>query len=585
MPAIRRVLCVSAALFVLALLATSANGVEFSAPSFDESDVTHDSLVTHFEDNLAFKSPLTNFPGLSAPLSAHHANTLRGVSKKADIGPPTAKFLHGVASGDPLANAVIIWTRVTPVSGRAPVAVVQYQVATDASFKSIVKRGAVITSDDIGHSVKVDVQGLIPATTYYYRFMVHNEVSPVGRTKTLVGNTTDLASLNLAVVSCANMPHGYFHAYDAIAKRNDIDVVLGLGDYIYEYDVSGYPPVGGMLPATRDPVPAKVTSTITDYRMRYAQYKSDPQLQLLHAQKPWIVVWDDHEFADNAWIGGAVNQDDARDGPWSARKLAAMRAFHENIPIRPSHAHGDKYRVYRSFQIGNLVDLLMLDTRMDGRMQQDTGDRATRELMGAEQEQWLHSNLKSSKAKWRIIGNQMMIATLPEKINPALLPPGFPAAAAADLKSSDTWNGYPKPRKALLDVLYQNKINNTVMLTGDFHGSVASDIPADGSGIPKPNAPSVMTEFVGPSITSASPAQDSAILNEYAKPLVAMVNPSAKWVDLYRHGYMFVAVTPAKVRVEYNYVRSVKSLDGGATTAVAVLETASMANRITAVQS
>ncbi|KAJ3370014.1 hypothetical protein GGF31_004865 [Allomyces arbusculus] len=580
MPVIRHLLAVSAAAVLLAL-ATSVHAIEFSASSFAESNISYETLADRFEDNLAFQSPVANFPGLSTPFSAHHILELLKLPTLPAHSVPAVKFLHGVASGDPVADAVIIWTRVTPAAGNAPVAVVQYQVATDSAFASIVKRGVVVTSEDVGHSVKVDVHGLNPATTYYYRFMANDEVSPVGRTKTLASNTADLASLNLAVVSCANMQHGYYHAYEAIAKRNDIDIVLALGDYIYEYDKNGLPPVGGELPASRNPIPDKNLANITDYRTRYAQYKTDPQLQLLHAQKPWIVVWDDHEFANDAWMGGAENQNVTRDGPWDARKVAAMRAFHENIPIRPSHAHGDEYRVYRSFQIGNLVDLLMLDTRIDGRTQQGVGDNALRKIMGAEQEQWLHSSLKSSKAKWRIIGNQIMFATLPEKIDPSRLPAGLPISAVTNINSYDTWNGYPTPRKALLDVLYQNKINNTVMLTGDFHGSVASDIPADGSGIPKPNAPSVMTEFVGPSITSASPAQDSAILNEYLKPLVGAINPSAKWADLYRHGYMFVAITPAKVRVEYTYVKSVKTLDGGVTAVAALLETASGSNRIT----
>ncbi|KAJ3367679.1 hypothetical protein GGF31_007139 [Allomyces arbusculus] len=571
MPAIHHLLAVSAAA-VLLVLATSTHAVEFAAPSFAASKISRDTLVARYDDNLAFKSPYANVPKLAVPLSAHHKAKLLKPAPKLEAGGPAAKFLHGVASGDPLENAVIILTRVTPTTANAPVTV-QYQVATDAGFSAIVKQGAVVTSDDVGYSVKVDVQGLNPATSYYYRFTVDDQVSPVGRTKTLVSNTADLASLNMAVVSCSNMPHGYFHAYEAIAKRNDVDFVLALGDYIYEYDLPGYKPVGGAMPASRDPVPAKVISNITDYRMRYGQYKSDPQLQLLHAQKPWIVVWDDHEFADNAWVGGAVDQDDKRDGPWGPRKLAGMRAFHENIPIRPSQAVGDEYRVYRSFQIGNLVDLIMLDTRIDGRAEQAKGDRASRQIMGAAQEQWLYGSLKSSKAKWRIIGNQVMFATLPEKLFAWELP-----------ITADAWVGYPGPRQGLLDVLAKNKISNTVMLTGDFHGSVASDIPADGSGKVKTNAPSVMTEFVGPSITSASPAQDSAILNGLAKPVLGLANPSAKWIDLYRHGYMFVAISPAKVRVEYTYVKSVKTLDGGATAVAAVLETASGSNRITTVQ-
>ncbi|KNE60787.1 hypothetical protein AMAG_06143 [Allomyces macrogynus ATCC 38327] len=211
--------------------------------------------------------------------------------------------------------------------------------------------------------------------------------------------------------------------------------------YNYEYGLPGYKPVGGAMPASRDPVPAKVISNITDLCVMAS-------LQLLHAQEPWIVAWDDHEFADSAWVGGAVDQNDKRDGPW-----------------------GGQYRVYRSFQIGNLVDLIMLYTRIDGRAEQAKGDRVSRQIMGATQDQWLHSSLKSSRAKWRFLGNQLMFATLPEKLFAWELP-----------IAADAWVGYPGPGQALLDLLAKNKICNTVMITGDFHGSVASDIPADRQG-------------------------------------------------------------------------------------------------------
>ncbi|KNE60768.1 hypothetical protein AMAG_06126 [Allomyces macrogynus ATCC 38327] len=543
MPPIRHLLAVSAAAVLLAL-ATSVHAIEFSASSFAESKISYETLADRFQDNLAFQSPVANFPGLSTPFSAHHLLECSA----ADLTLYMCRFMVPFSTMDQSEEAfkmVRTATRKLVITACHD----QFQHRPTWADKSTGK----ISEEEFEEVVKIKGKALgnMRFVAELFNFQVISVKVMVSIVKELLQRASeeDLECL-MTVMTTAG-------------RRMDHAFPPG--------DMDNYPPVGGELPASRDPIPDKTWPTSP----------TTARAALLHAQKPWIVVWDDHEFANDAWIGGAENQNVTRDGPWDARKVAAMRAFHENIPIRPSHAHGDEYRVYRSFQIGNLVDLLMLDTRMDGRTQQGAGDSASRKIMGAAQEQWLHSSLKSSKAKWRIIGNQIMFATLPEKIDPSQLPPGLPISAVTNINSIDTWNGYPTSRKALLDVLYQNKINNTVMLTGDFHGSVASDIPADGSGIPKPNAPSVMTEFVGPSITSASPALDSAILNEYIKPLVGGINPSAKWADLYRHGYMFVAVTPAKLRVEYTYVKSIKTLDGGATAVAALLETASGSNRIT----
>ncbi|KNE68222.1 hypothetical protein AMAG_12899 [Allomyces macrogynus ATCC 38327] len=368
---------------------------------------------------------------------------------------------------DPLEDRVILWTKVTPnTNDNVTVSLNYVVVASNGNLTTVVKNGITATSSDVGYTVKVDVPGLIPATRYWYQFTSGDTVSPTGATLTLPTRNATLDRVQFALVSCANFQHGYFHAYGAIANRStDFQAVLALGDVgIYEYDTKGYPPAGGELPPDRDPVPDKNLDTLDDYRTRYSQYQTDVSQQAMMRSLPIIAIWDDHEFADNAWSinatngnvsapGGANNQNDRRDGPWGERRLAAMRAFHENIPIRPSNATGAQYRIYRSFRIGTTVDLLMLDTRMEGRDEQGSGRDANRELMGPEQEAWLHSGLINSNATW-LIGNQVMFAKQPNSIlwyEPPI--------------ANDGWVGYPLPRQRLLNVMVQNKVNNTIMVT------------------------------------------------------------------------------------------------------------------------
>jgi alkaline phosphatase D len=269
-------------------------------------------------------------------------------------------FLHGVASGDPAQNGVILWTRVTPPPGRREVPV-SYEIAADQGFSRIVGRGMQVTSGARDFTVKIDAAGLRSGATYFYRFTALGEASPIGRTRTLPKDTT---RVRLAVASCSNLPWGYFNAYRRIAERQDLDAVLHLGDYLYEYKNARY---GDGTAFGRIPMPDKEITTLEDYRTRHAQYKSDPDLQDAHRLHPWITVWDDHEFTNNAWRDGAQNHNpEEGEGPWEARRDAAIQSYLEWMPIREDRM-SRQGRTYRSFAFGTLADVVMLDTRYIGR--------------------------------------------------------------------------------------------------------------------------------------------------------------------------------------------------------------------------
>ena len=275
---------------------------------------------------------------------------LSGCGSDAEPPGPENLFQHGVASGDPVANGVILWTRVSPA--RTDLREVEWEVAVDPSFDSIVASGATLTSVDRDFTVKVDVRGLPPGQTFYYRFRAQQRTSPIGRTRTAPAGSVGRARFGVA--SCSSFAQGYFHAYRALAARTDLDAVIHLGDYIYE---SG----PGQFGDNRASEPAREATTLADYRTRHAQYKRDPDLQEVHRQHPFISVWDDHETANNAWKDGANNHQPETEGAWAARKAAAQRAYAEWMPIREQQDIG---RIWRKLAWGDLADLVLLDTRL-----------------------------------------------------------------------------------------------------------------------------------------------------------------------------------------------------------------------------
>ena len=517
-------------------------------------------------------------------------------------------FAHGVASGDPLADRVIIWTRVTTGAATATLA---WTVATDAAMTRVVKRGRIVVSAVTDYCAKIDVFGLSAGTTYYYQFTAGAVASPVGRTKTLP--TGSVSRLKFALFSCANFEGGYFNVYAEAAKRDDLDAVLHVGDYIYEYRLGLQTPAQrlGLAPQPRlgQLQPMAEVVTLSDYRLRHATYKSDADLQELHRKNAWITIWDDHESANDSWTGGAENHQPATEGDWKARETAAIRAYYEWMPIREPwnrpriDGDGNPQGMFRRFDFGDLVRLAMLDTRLEGRDRQLTagpfvqtyagarrdtldgtaGTRA-RQMVGPVEQAWIADTLTGSPQTWQLIGNQVLLflqitadfAGSPlltdaqkAQISAAFDALGGPgtgalvgqlgAAGAPNPFNADSWTGYPAARATMLGTLA--RCRNPIVLTGDSHNAWTANlrVPAGGATVP------VGVEFGGTSVTSGGleqyfigfpPALVSALLTgTQAK------SPTDKLIysDSEHRGFVLVDVTPTQVTGTHVFVSTVFS--------------------------
>ena len=466
------------------------------------------------------------------------ATAIAAVSRQSAGAQQTGIFRHGVASGDPLLNRVILWTRVTVPLGE-DLTVVEWTIAEDGAMRQVQQRGVTYTNAGYDYTVKVDVARLDPGKTYYYQFSAKGSQSPVGRTKTLPIGA--LNRLRFAVVSCSNYPYGFFNSYRQIAGRADLDFVTHLGDYIYEYGNKEY---GDGTAIGRVPSPEKEIVTLQDYRQRYAQYRSDPDLQEAHRQHPWIVVWDDHESANDAWESGAENHSPATEGDWNTRRAVATQAWFEWLPVRENPFLGGQ--IYRTFPFGDLMDLVMLDTRLAGRAQQvapaspalfDTG----RSLLGAGQEAWFFQELLASRnrgARWRFVGQQVMMGQL-------LNTDGSPFNA-------DQWDGYPVARARVLSHIGSSQINNVVILTGDIHSSWGNEI----TGNPfVPGYAAQAVEFVCPAVTS--PGIDDRAQATGLQLQIGATHPHVKYVELFRRGYLLIDLTPERAQAEWYHVRTI----------------------------
>lgn len=470
-------------------------------------------------------------------------------SYEGELGPEDI-FTHGVASGDPLADAVVIWTRVSTSDG-APVTV-WYEVSRTADFTERVSVGEFIADADRDHTVKLDVIDLEPGRTYYYRFFALGRESAIGRTRT----AGDFDRLRFGIVSCSSFNWGYFHSYRQLAEQPDLDAVLHLGDYIYEYGTGYY---GDVRPSE----PEGEMVSLADYRTRYSQYRRDADLQAVHRQHPFIVVWDDHESTDNSFAEGAANHQPSTEGDWETRKAAARQAYLEWLPLREFEGG----RIYRAFQYGSLVDLVMLDTRIEGRDEQAAmGDVASyddpeRTLLGETQEAWLSDQLVASQATWRIIGQQVIFAQWTLGGSPL---------------NADAWDGYSATRDRVLDTIEGNSIDNVVILTGDVHSSWVFDVPRDGFSDAydgETGEGSLAVEFVCTSVTSPA-------INVPASILVDS-NPHLKYGDLARRGYMVLDVTAERTHCTiWNFDEGVESPDDQAPVLGAVYETLAGSNRV-----
>jgi alkaline phosphatase D len=435
----------------------------------------------------------------------------------------TLAFLHGVASGDPLPDAVILWTRVTPTDLSSTIAL-HWEVATDLDFREVVASGSLLTDSGRDFTAKVDADGLAAGTSYYYRFVAGEVSSPLGRTRTAPSGSVE--RLRFGVASCSSYAHGYFHAYRSLSERGDLDAVIHLGDYIYEYATGDYGKV-------RAYEPAHEIVSLSDYRTRYAQYRRDPDLQALHQQLPMIAVWDDHEVANNSWTDGAQNHDAAREGAFRDRLRAASQAHAEWMPIR-EQAHSG---AYRSFSYGDLVDLIMLDTRNSGRAKQlernnPALDDPERTLLGRDQEAWLAAQLGASRARWRLLGQQVMVS---------------PFALGKNL---DSWAGYPAARERFLQQLSAAN-GDSVILTGDVHSSWAMDV------LDEEGEHSHAVELVTPGISSPLLSRENA----EARDADVMAQPHVRYAQMWKRGYMIVDVDRERVQAAWYHYESVENAE------------------------
>lgn len=469
-----------------------------------------------------------------------------------------ASFTHGVASGDPLANAVMLWTRALPASLDHTTARVRYVIASDPQMRQRIADGIVESSADRDWTIKLDLRDLQPDRAYYYQFESATQRSPVGRTRTTPAGAVD--RLRLVFVTCANYVAGYFHAYRRVAERSDLHAVVHLGDYLYE---------NGAQDQVRPHEPAYEIITLADYRRRYAQYRRDEDLLELHRQHPMIWVWDDHEVCNNAWRDGAEGHDPSTDGDYATRRRVAMQAAFEWLPIRmPDSA--DPSRVWRGFSFGDLADLTMIDARHYGRDQPaapntlfgdavpvftETGVFAdeNRQILGATQEAWVTDRLRNNSAQWQLIGNQVYLSPL------KLL--GAPRALGGGglYLSNDKWDGYDPARARLLQAIAQR--DNVVVLTGDAHEAYAFELTDDPNGVAY-NAftgdGASAVEFVATSITSRGdqPTGNGATAvvtrtQAQAEQLLRLTNPHLKYYQNTLNGYVLVDVTPERLQAEF----------------------------------
>ncbi|MBY6103792.1 alkaline phosphatase D family protein [Marinobacter nauticus] len=509
-------------------------------------------------------------------------------------------FTHGVASGDPLQDSVILWTRAVPERGSK--VKVGWEIATDAEFSSVVRSGTAETTEAHDFTIKVDAQGLMPGQRYYYRFRSSGATSPVGAATTLPDGSVE--QVRLAVVSCSNYPAGYFHVYREVANQADLDAVIHLGDYIYEYssDQDSYASEDAQALGRTFPENNKrELLTLADYRRRYAIYRQDPDLQLAHQRLPFIVVWDDHEVANDTWRNGAENHDDS-EGDFDQRKLSALQAFFEWMPIRPV-IEGNDEAIYRSFRFGDLVDLHMLDTRIIGRDQQldylnylsESGLNAqqfmadvadpNRTLLGAEQRLWLQNKLATSSGRWQVLGQQVLmgrmdlpaelllgiatgnVSELPQALaelatikfralqrDPTLTEQELSRINTAAPYNLDAWDGYQAEREVVLGMARQLD-KNLVVLAGDTHNAWANNLK-------DMNGNQVGVEFATASVSSPGLEDylglpDAMIAD--AEQGIGLLVDGLDYLNINQRGYMVVTFTQDEALANWYFVDTVKS--------------------------
>ncbi|MFH9228855.1 alkaline phosphatase D family protein [Streptomyces lydicus] len=483
----------------------------------------------------------TNLPGAGAAYAAEVD------ARKITENP----FTLGVASGDPQPGSVVLWTRLAPrpyepSGGGMPHArvTVRWEVAYDEHFTRLAGRGRAEAHPEFNHSVHIEPTGLAPDRVYYYRFRAGSWISPVGRTRTAPARSAQLSELKLAAVSCQAYHDGYFTAYRHLAQE-DLDVVFHLGDYLYEYPVGTHGGARGYTDRTLPALFNRETVTLEDYRLRYALYKSDPDLQAAHAAHPFIVTWDDHEVENN--YASDISEDALPPAEFLIRRAAAYRAYWENQPLRrPQRPDGPDARLYRRLQYGRLAQFDILDTRQY-RSDQAYGDGwhtpgpesedPRRTLTGATQERWLIDGWRQSTARWNVLPQQVTFA---ERRN---------ATGPGHQVSMDAWDGYPASRERVLAGAEAAGVDNLVVLTGDVHVHYAFDIKRD---FTDPGSRTAGVEFVTTSISSGKNGADRPA--NWETYLAA--NPHMKFYNG-RRGYLTVTLDEATARGDYRTVSAV----------------------------
>jgi len=449
-------------------------------------------------------------------------------------------FYHGVASGDPTQTSVVLWTKVTDENIVDDIEV-SWEISPDTRFKSLVSSGVLKTGPENDYTVKVNVEGLRPNRKYYYKFNYEGIGSIKGTTRTLPRSTNEI---KLAIASCSNYEAGYFNAYNQLAYSKDINTVIHLGDYIYEYARGVY---GDKDLDKRKHMPPHEILSLKDYRTRYSQYRLDKDLLMLHARHPFISIWDDHEIANNAFLDGAENHQ-ADEGDYPKRVMAAKKAYYEWMPINLK----EDGHLYRSFDYGNLLKLIMLDERLAGRTAPVSSrddpnfNNEDRKMLGDQQMEWLKAEISNSNAKWIVIGNQVMFSDY-----------------IADEKGAvnlDAWDGYPKEKKELIQFLEQLKNEqNIIFATGDTHTSWAAEIPTTRKAYEEDSSKSVGVEFGVQSITSAN--YDEGNGTDYAKEkeaLVKKLNPHLKYTNFRDHGYLLLTINNEEAKAEFVHFSNIE---------------------------
>ena len=469
--------------------------------------------------------------------------------------PALAPFYFGVASGDPHSDDVVIWTKI--FTENTDPQKVAWEVATDTLMKNVVKSSTVETDISSAFTVKVDVNGLNPGTTYFYRFKHETSYSPTGRTRTAKSGEPKL--LRFAVVSCADYQSGYYNAFGHIAQRNDLDAVIHLGDYIYEYGPWRRGRKRMLKNQYRSHIPDKECTSLEDYRTRYGQYRLDPQLQEAHRLHPFIVIWDDHEIANNAYTSGNGGHQSS-DKEWERRKDAARQAYFEWLPIREN----PEKNIIRKFSYGDLAELWMLDERLENRSPQAKGiddpelQSPERHMLGEAQKEWLLDGIKNSTASWKIIGNQVIFSPL----NDSKVFSRRPSIRM------DRWDGYPVERQQIFDFFYENDLKNIVVITGDVHTSWAFELTGD------PSNPAVYDRKTGKGVIGAeftTPSITSFNFDEVVPKFITWEakrrfkkkknNPHLRYLDLNHHGYLTLTLTPERAQADWFFVKRKDRVD------------------------